>query len=103
PGRRAVARAGIPLQNGPLMPPSKKAASAAAATNFTVVMGTDDARMKEAALKLSREQTPADAGDFGVDMIEGIAESAEHCGQIVRRVLDALQTLPFFGGRSSSG
>lgn len=80
------------------MPPSKKAASAAAATNFTVVMGTDDARMKEAALKLSREQTPPDAGDFGVDMIEGIAESAEHCGQIVRRVLDALQTLPFFGG-----
>lgn len=81
------------------MPPSKKAASASAtATNFTVVMGTDDARMKEAALKLSREQTPPDAGDFGVDMIEGIAESAEHCGQIVRRVLDALQTLPFFGG-----
>jgi DNA polymerase-3 subunit delta len=54
--------------------------------------------MKEAALKLSRELAPADAGDFGVDVIEGIAESAEHCAQLVRRTLDALQTLPFFGG-----
>ncbi|HSJ04962.1 MAG TPA: DNA polymerase III subunit delta [Verrucomicrobium sp.] len=91
-----VARAGKPVQNGLPMPPSKKAA--ATSSNFTVVLGSDDARMKEAALKLSREQTPPDAGDFGVDILEGIAESAEHCGQIVRRVLDALQTLPFFGG-----
>lgn len=77
------------------MPPPKKAASS---SNFIVVIGTDEARMKEAALKLSRELTPPDAGDFGVDVIEGIAESAEHCGQIVRTTLDALQTLPFFGG-----
>jgi len=76
------------------MPPAKKAA----ASNFVAVVGTDDAVMKEAALKLSRELAPPDAGDFGVEIIEGIAESAEHCGQIVRRVMDALQTLPFFGG-----
>lgn len=79
------------------MPPSKKASSASL-SNFIAVLGTDDARMKEAALKLSRELTPPEAGDFGVDVVEGIAESSEHCGQIVRRVLDALQTLPFFGG-----
>src|SRR5688572_28146933 len=77
------------------MPAPKKAA---APSNFTAVLGTDEARMKEAALKLSRELAPPDAGDFGVDVIEGIAESAEHCAQLVRRTLDALQTLPFFGG-----
>lgn len=54
--------------------------------------------MKEAALKLSRELTPPDAGDFGVDVIEGTAESAEHCARLVRQTLDALQTLPLFGG-----
>ena len=79
------------------MPPPKKAA-AAAASNFVAVLGTDEALMKEAALRLSRELSPPDAGDFGVDIVEGTAESAEHCSQIVRRTLDALQTLPFFGG-----
>src|SRR6478735_1915959 len=77
------------------MPAPRKTA---VSSNFTAVLGTDEARMKEAALKLSRELTPPDAGDFGVEIIEGIAESAEHCGQLVRRTLDALQTLPFFGG-----
>lgn len=78
------------------MPPKKSAS--AAASNFIAVLGTDEALMKEAAIRLSRELSPPDAGDFGVDTIEGIAESAEHCAQIVRRTLDALQTLPFFGG-----
>src|SRR5688572_1482710 len=77
------------------MPAPKKAA---APSNFTAVLGTDEARMKEAALKLARELTPPDGGDFGVEIIEGTAESAEHCAQLVRRTLDALQTLPFFGG-----
>jgi DNA polymerase-3 subunit delta len=78
------------------MPPKKSASIAS--SNFIAVLGTDEALMKEAAIRLSRELSPPDAGDFGVDIIEGIAESAEHCGQIVRRTLDALQTLPFFGG-----
>jgi DNA polymerase III subunit delta len=78
--------------------PAPRKSAAAAASNFTAVLGTDEARMKEAALKLSRELAPPDAGDFGVDVIEGIAESAEHCALLVRRTLDALQTLPFFGG-----
>jgi DNA polymerase-3 subunit delta len=78
------------------MPPKKSASTAA--SNFIAVLGTDEALMKEAAIRLSRELSPPDAGDFGVDIIEGIAESAEHCAQIVRRTLDALQTLPFFGG-----
>ncbi len=76
------------------MPPPKKAAP----SNFTAVIGTDEANVKEAALKLSRELAPADAGDFGAEIIDGAADNADHCAQIVRRVMDALQTLPFFGG-----
>lgn len=77
------------------MPPPKKTATHA---NLIAVVGTDDLRVKEAALKFSRELSPPDAGEFGNDIIDGIAENAEHCGQIIRAVLDALQTLPFFGG-----
>lgn len=69
-----------------------------ATSNFVAVIGTDDAMMKEAALKLSRELAPADAGEFGVEIIEGTAENAEHCERIVRNVMEGLQTLPFFGG-----
>ena len=89
------------------MPPPKKKTAAAAApapaalavrNSFTAVVGTDEARVKEVALKLSRELAPKDGGDFGVDIIDGVAENAEHCAQIIRTTLDALQTLPFFGG-----
>jgi DNA polymerase-3 subunit delta len=80
------------------MPAPRKSPASAAKSNFTAILGTDEARMKEAALKLSRELAPPDAGDFGVEVIEGTAESEEHCAQLVRRTLDALQTLPFFGG-----
>ncbi|HEY2573183.1 MAG TPA: DNA polymerase III subunit delta, partial [Verrucomicrobiaceae bacterium] len=83
------------------MPAAKKSSSTrapAAPSNFAAVLGTDEALVKDAALKLSRELAPADAGDFGADVIDGIAENAEHCERIVRGVMDALQTLPFFGG-----
>jgi len=76
------------------MPSATKRSS----SNFVAVMGTDDAMMKEAALKASRELTPPDTGEFGMDVVEGIAESADHCAQIVRKTMEALQTLPFFGG-----
>ena len=78
------------------MPPPKK--TAAFATNFIAIIGTDEARVKETALRMSRELAPPDGGDFGTDIIDGVAESADHCAQIVRSTLDALQTLPFFGG-----
>ena len=79
------------------MPPPKK--SATSSLPFTAVVGTDEARVKEVALKLSRELTPPDAGDFGADIIDGVAESADHCAQIVQSTMGALKTIPFFGGK----
>lgn len=60
--------------------------------------GTDDARVKEEALRLSRELTPEENADFGLDLINGNAETSEHASRIVRDTIEALQTLPFLGG-----
>lgn len=77
------------------MPPPKKTATA---SQVHVVLGSDDARVKEAALQIVRRLTPPDAGDFANEIIEGNADNAEHAGQICARTIEALQTLPFFGG-----
>lgn len=77
------------------MPPPKKSASA---SQVHVVMGTDDARVKETAMQIVRRLTPPDASDFANEIIEGNADNAEHAGQICSNVIQALQTMPFFGG-----
>lgn len=76
------------------MPPPKKNT----ASQVNVILGSDEARVKEAALMLVRSLTPPDAGDFGNDIIDGTADNAEHAGVICSNVCMALQTLPFFGG-----
>jgi len=61
-------------------------------------LGTDEARVKEDALRLARLMTPADNMDFGLEIVHGAAETAEHSASIVRQVIQGIQTLPFFGG-----
>ncbi len=77
------------------MPAAKKAAATGHVFAF---IGSDEARVKEAALQLVRKLTPPDAGDFGNDIIEGAADNADHARRICADVIQALQTLPFFGG-----
>jgi len=81
--------------------PAKKspAAKSPAAANVWAWVGTDDLRVKEAALAKVRELTPPDAGEFGVEIIEGAADNSEHAARIVRSTIEAIQTLPFFGGQ----
>ena len=79
------------------MPPPKKSAPATS-SQVHVVMGTDDARVKESAMRIVQKITPPDAGDFANEVIEGQADNAEHAGQICANVIQALQTMPFFGG-----
>ena len=78
------------------MPPPKKASAPTSALH--VFMGTDEARVKEAALMKVRQLTPEGAGDFSNDIIDGTADNADHAGTICSNVCMALQTLPFFGG-----
>lgn len=76
------------------MPPPKKPNT----SQVNVILGSDEARVKETALMLVRSLTPPDAGDFSNDIIDGTADNSEHAGTICSNVCMALQTLPFFGG-----
>lgn len=62
--------------------------------------GTDELRVKEAAMKLARELVPSD-DEFGLEVVQGGADNSEHAGRIVADTIEALQTLPFFGGEKT--
>ena len=62
------------------------------------MVGSDESAVKSAAAELAAELTPAGAGDFGVEMIDGCADNAEQAAARIRATIEALQTLPFFGG-----
>jgi len=79
------------------MPPPKKAAVTAQGHVYAI-LGTDDAKVKEAAMKTVERITPPGADEFANEIIEGNADNAEHAGQICSNVIMALQTMPFFGG-----
>lgn len=68
------------------------------ANNIHAIVGNDEGRVKEAALRLSKKLCPAEAGDFGLEAIAGQADNTEHAVRIVNSTIEALQTLPFFGG-----
>lgn len=58
--------------------------------------GSDEAQVKEAALRLSEKLAPDD--EFGLEVVNGSADNAEHACRIVGETVEAIQTLPFFGG-----
>ncbi|MFM7180402.1 MAG: DNA polymerase III subunit delta [Verrucomicrobiales bacterium] len=68
------------------------------AKNIHVFTGSDEGRVAEAALLAARRLTPPDAGDFGQDIVDGVAENAETAAKAVYRTIEALRTMPFFGG-----
>ncbi|MDB6131874.1 MAG: polymerase subunit delta [Verrucomicrobiales bacterium] len=76
-----------------------KKGKTAAAGNIHAFVGTDDLSVKEAATALSRRLMPPEEAEFGLETVEGGADNSEHAERIVRSTLEALQTLPFFGGR----
>lgn len=81
------------------MVPGVKDAKPAKARNITVVVGSDEGTVKAAARELAQKLAPADAGEFGVEIIDGAAENAASAVARIHQTIDALQTLPFFGGR----
>ena len=75
--------------------PKTKAPTAAA--NIYAVVGSDEAEVKRVAVELAQKLTPRDAGDFGLELIDGAADNAEQAAARIRSTIEALQTLPFFG------
>lgn len=75
-----------------------KAKTKTAETNIHAVVGSDESEVKRIAAELAARLAPAAAGDFGVEIIDGCADNAEQAAARVRATIEALQTLPFFGG-----
>lgn len=65
--------------------------------NIYTVVGSDEAEVKRAAAELAQKLVPNDAGDFGLEIIDGVADHADQAAARVRSAIEALQTLPFFG------
>ena len=62
------------------------------------VVGSDESEVKRAARSLAAELTPADNGEFGVEVIDGCADNSEQAATRVHQTIEALLTFPFFGG-----
>jgi DNA polymerase-3 subunit delta len=67
-------------------------------SNIFAIVGSDDGRVKEEALRLHRDLTGGNDDGFTHEMIEGTADNSESAFQICRSVVEALNTMPFFGG-----
>jgi DNA polymerase III subunit delta len=81
-----------------LSPKAKTKTKKAAVSKIYAVVGSDEAEVKRVAAELAAELTPPNTGDFGLEVIDGCADNSEQAAARIRSVIEALQTLPFFGG-----
>ena len=75
-----------------------KAKTRTATANIHAIVGSDESAVKNVAKELATKLAPVDAGDFGVEIVDGAADNAEQAATRIRSTIEALQTLPFFGG-----
>ena len=78
--------------------PKAKTRIAAPVSKIYAVVGSDESEVKRTAQELAAKLTPPDAGDFGLEVIDGAADNAEQAAARIRSTIEALQTLPFMGG-----
>jgi len=76
----------------------KTSTKSAKLSSVYAVAGSDEAEIKRAAQSLADELSGPDAGEFGRDVIDGMAENVEQAVTKTHQTIDALLTLPFFGG-----
>jgi len=75
-----------------------KAKTKMATANIYATVGSDEARVKREAAELAQKLAPAEAGEFGLEIIDGAADNVDGAANAIRSTIAALQTLPFFGG-----
>src|SRR5258707_14687488 len=80
------------------MSPMPKIKAKPAAAKIYAVVGSDDVEVKQTAAELAEKLKPADAGDFGLETIDGAADNADQAATRIRSTIEALRTFPFFGG-----
>jgi DNA polymerase-3 subunit delta len=78
--------------------PMPKTKSKTATAKIHAVVGSDESEVKRVAAELAADLAPPDAGEFGVEVIDGCADYADQAAARIRSAIEALQTLPFFGG-----
>src|SRR5438034_4746704 len=77
--------------------PMTKTKTKSETANIYAVVGSGEAEVKHAAAELAQKLVPDDAGDFGLEVIDGVADNADQAAARIRSAIEALQTLPFFG------
>lgn len=60
--------------------------------------GSDEAAVKRKATDLAQRLASAEAGEFGIETIDGASDNVEGAASAIRSTIAALETLPFFGG-----
>ncbi|MGI8890912.1 MAG: DNA polymerase III subunit delta [Chthoniobacterales bacterium] len=75
-----------------------KSKAASKTSNIHAVVGSDEGTVKTVAAELAAKLTPPEAGDFGLETIDACADNADQAATRIRSAIEALQTLPFFGG-----
>src|SRR5437899_6391946 len=81
-----------------MKPPMPKIKTKGASATVYAVVGSDEAEVKRVAAELATNLSPPDAGDFGLEVIDGAADNADQAATRIRSTIEALRTLPFFGG-----
>ena len=75
-----------------------KTKTAESESRIHAVVGSDESEVKRVAAELAAKLAPPDAGEFGVEVIDACADNVEQAVAKIRSAIEALQTLPFFGG-----
>ena len=78
--------------------PKLKSKTAATESKIYAVVGSDESEVKRAATELAAKLAPPDAGEFGLEIIDASVDNVDQAVSRIRSAIDALQTLPFFGG-----
>jgi DNA polymerase-3 subunit delta len=63
-----------------------------------VIVGTDEGTVSEEALKVFNQFKPEGGDEFSTEIIDGVAANADEAHTTCSLAIQALQTLPFFGG-----
>ncbi|MCU0751141.1 MAG: hypothetical protein MUF13_16500, partial [Akkermansiaceae bacterium] len=77
---------------------AKPSSSETGAGNFFAVVGSDDGIVREKALELYNQLTGGVDDGFTHETIDGIADNSDSAFDICSSVIQALQTIPMFGG-----
>ena len=66
--------------------------------NFFAIVGTDEGQVREQALALFNELTGGNDDGFTHETLEGTADNSDAAHEICSTAVQALQTIPMFGG-----